>query len=169
MKKAGLLALTSIFILAVMLFAMQSSRATADEPKLLEFDRMVGNTAAFTGATTPIRGINGGGLPWTLTSGFGELKANGELEVTVQGLVLAAGPNTGINPVPNFRAIVSCYRGDGSIQNILTDLFPATTGAAVNGGGNASMETTVSLPQPCIAPLVFVTSPGGAWFATLGQ
>ena len=130
---------------------------------------MVGNTLAFTGAQNPIRGINGGGLPWTLTSGFGELKASGKLEISIQGLVLAAGPNAGRNPIPNFRAIVSCLRGDGSVENVTSGLFPATLGAAVDGGGNASIETTLSLPQPCIAPMIFVTSPTGAWFATVGN
>jgi hypothetical protein len=26
----------------------------------------------------------------------------------------------------------------------------------------------VDLPSPCIAPIVFVTSPNGAWFAATG-
>jgi len=26
----------------------------------------------------------------------------------------------------------------------------------------------LELPQPCIAPIVFVTSPGGAWFSITG-
>ena len=35
--------------------------------------------------------------------------------------------------------------------------------------GDARFDTQVDLPQPCIAPIVFVTSPGGAWFATTGD
>ena len=30
---------------------------------------------------------------------------------------------------------------------------------------NATIDTTVTLPHPCIQPIGFVTSPGGAWFA----
>ena len=30
------------------------------------------------------------------------------------------------------------------------------------------ISDTIVLPQPCIAPIVFVTSPGGAWFAATG-
>jgi hypothetical protein len=169
MKKL-VLVISMIFLIAAgLLFGAQLSPATAKEPKILEFDTMVGNTAAFTGATNPIRGINGGGLPWTLTSAHGELKASGKLELTVQGLVLAAGASTGINPIANFRAIVSCLGGDGSVQNVTSGLFPATVGAAVNGGGNATIETTLSLPQPCIAPIIFVTSPASAWFAATGR
>jgi len=51
----------------------------------------------------------------------------------------------------------------------MTGLFPATTGAAAEGGGNADIEADLVLPQPCIAPIVFVTSPTGAWFATTGR
>jgi len=90
------------------------------------------------------------------------------LEIKIRGLVFAAGPNTDANTVPAFRAIVSCLGGDGSVQNVMTDPFPATTGPASSGGGNAKIDTTVSLPQPCIAPIIFITSPNGAWFAVTG-
>jgi hypothetical protein len=59
-------------------------------------------------------------------------------------------------------------RSDGSFQNILTDPFPATTGLASAGGGNAKIEADLSLPSPCIAPIIFVTSAGGSWFAATG-
>jgi hypothetical protein len=158
-----------ILALAALALGGSSTRAEASDTKILEFDTMVGVPPGLTGATNAIRGVPGGGLPWVLTSGSGELKANGKLEITVQGLVFAAGPNTGSNTVPSFRAIVSCLSDDGSIENVLTDAFPATIGLASQGGGNAKIETTVVLPEPCIAPIVFVTSPGGAWFATTGK
>jgi hypothetical protein len=169
MKKVILSILLSVAMAAGMFLSVQLSPAVAKEPKILEFDTMVGNTLAFTGSLNPIRGINGGGLPWVLTSAHGELFTSGKLELSVQGLVLAAGANAGTNPIPNFRVIVSCLRGDASVENVTSDLFPATTGSLANGGGNATIETTLSLPQPCIAPLVFVTSPGGAWFASTGR
>lgn len=64
---------------------------------------------------------------------------------------------------------ISYLRGDGVVENVTSDLFPASTGPVASGGGNASIETTLSLPQPCIAPIVFVTNPGGAWFAATGR
>ncbi len=82
---------------------------------------------------------------------------------------LAAGANTGKNPIANFRATVSCFTGNGGVDNLTSGLFPATTGSASSGGGNAHIETKLSLPQPCIAPILFVTSPGGAWFAATGR
>jgi hypothetical protein len=169
MKKLLLVSL-SIMLLSTF-FAGSASPATAKEPKILEFDTMVGVPAGLTGtqSASVLRGINGGGLPWVLTSAHGELKASGKLEIEVQGLVLAAGANTGSNPSAVFRGLVSCLGSDGSVQNILTDPFPATTGPASSGGGNARIEAMVALPQPCIAPIVFVTNNGGSWFAVTGN
>jgi hypothetical protein len=169
MRKAILVTLAAVMILGGFLLSGRFAPANAKEPKILEFDTMVGLPQAFTGSQNPIRGINGGGLPWAISSAHGELKASGKLEVTVQGLVFAAGPNIGKNTIPNFRVVVSCLKSDGSVENLTTSLFPATIGAAVDGGGNAKIETTLALPQPCIAPLVFVTSPTGAWFSATGN
>ena len=169
MRKTFLVTLAVVMILGGVLNSGQFAPAQASEPTILEFTTMVGIPPAFTGIQNPIRGINGGGLPWTLTSAKGELKGSGQLELNIQGLVLAAGPNAGSNPIPNFRVIVSCLTGDAAVDNVTSGLFPATTGAAVNGGGNAKIETTLPVPSPCIAPIVFVTSPGGAWFAATGK
>ena len=166
MKKLFLVTLSAVLLLSTF-FAGSVSSATAQEPKILEFATMVGVPAGLTGAQSqvPLRGINGGGIPWIIGAASGELSANGHLEITVQGLVLAT---TGSNPSPTFRGLVSCVRSDGSFQNILTDPFPATTGLASAGGGNAKIEADLSLPSPCIAPIIFVTSAGGSWFAATG-
>jgi hypothetical protein len=74
-----------------------------------------------------------------------------------------------MNPIPAFKGLVSCVTSDGTFDNILTDAFTATTGAASAGGGNADIEADVTLPSPCIAPIVFVTSSGGSWFAATGH
>jgi len=155
--------------LGVALLGGQFSQAAARDPKILEFNTMVGIPQAFTGTQNPIRGINGGGLPWTIASAQGELSTSGKLEIQVQGLVLAAGPNAGKNPIASFRAIVSCLKSDATPENVTTDPFPATTGAASAGGGDAKIEANLTLPQPCIAPIIFVTSPTGSWFAATGN
>src|ERR671924_437778 len=76
MKKFLLATLSAIMFLSAF-FAGSVSGATAKEPKILEFDTMVGVPAGLTGAQSQavLRGINGGGLPWALTSAHGELKA----------------------------------------------------------------------------------------------
>lgn len=141
--------------------------AGPSDPKVLEFDTMAGVEAPYTGATNAIRGVPGGGLPWTLDEAKGELRTDGRLEVRVRGLVLAAGANVGTNPIASFRAIVSCETigaaGEALTTNVSTGTFPAST------AGDADIEATVNLPDPCYAPIVFVTSPGGAWFAVTGR
>ena len=158
-------------LFSTVFLAAPPQAASAREVAILQFSTMVGVPATLTGAQSqaPLRGINGGGLPWTLTSAKGSLTASGHLKVLVNGLVLAAGANTGSNPIASFRALVSCVQADGTFANIQTAAFPATVGPASAGGGDAEIETTVSLPEPCIAPIVFVTSPGGSWFAATGN
>jgi hypothetical protein len=168
LRNRSLSAVAMIGLISLLLVA-QASMAAADSPdKLLEWDTMVGVPAGLTGAQSqaPLRGINGGGVAWTLTSGRGELTTTGHLEIEVDGLVVAS---SGSNPAATFRALVSCVKGDGSFQNISTDPFPATMGLASAGGGDSIIETDVALPSPCIAPIVFVTSAGGSWFASTGM
>lgn len=141
------------------------------QDKVLDFDVMAGVTAPFTGTANPIRGVPGGGLPWELDRGKGVLRANGQLDIDVRGLVLARRDpvppdRQGTNPVASFRAIVSCVSFDSmlakTIVNMSTDNFPASP------EGNARIRATVELPKPCFAPIVFVTSPTGSWFAVTG-
>lgn len=139
-----------------------------EDQSILSFKTMVGVNGAFRGATNAIRGVNGAGAPWQIDSAKGELSADGELEVRVRGLVIV-GSN---NPVAFFRALVSCQSVDNNGLPITVNV-PTTNGAEVMIGdphnGNAKIEETISLPDPCIAPIVFVTSPGLAWFATTGN
>lgn len=180
MKKSVFILFAVILLAGSFLVVRGIPAANAKEPKILEFDTMVGVPKAYTGSGNPIRGINGGGLPWVVGAAHGELKASGKLEVKVTGLVF--DPNdpdviarglAGRNTVVQFKAIVSCRSvdagGNATIVNVSTGLFPATVGLASEGGGNANIEATLSLPKPCIAPIIFVTSPTGAWFAATGN
>ncbi len=146
-----------------------------DDATILRFKTMVGVPVQFTGTQSPIRGINGGGLPWVVTdSAKGRLRTDGRLNIDVRGLVInpaAASPLAGTNPSATFRATVSCetvMNGAPAVVNVQTEQFPATTGPANQGGGDSRINAIVDLPRPCIAPIVFVTSPAGAWFAATG-
>ena len=124
----------------------------------------------FTDPANAIRGVQGGGLPWELESANAALRADGRLHVEVEGLVLARRPPVpanlrGTNPIPQFKAIVSCMSSSGgaaTIANVSSPLVPAS------GSGDAEIEASIELPSPCFAPIVFVTSPSGAWFAVSG-
>lgn len=142
-----------------------------DQRKVLRFDMMAPVTEPYTGAANAIRGVPGGGLPWMLDGAKGELRAGGSLRVEVHGLVLARRAPVpanlqGTNPIPQFKAIVSCLSSSGgspTTVNVATDPVPASA------TGDAEIEATLDLPSPCFAPIVFVTSPGGAWFAVTGR
>jgi len=151
-------------------------RPNAPKPQLtltvLEFQTMVGVDGPFLGGANPIRGINGGGLPWVLDGAKGELKDNGKLEVEVDGLVIPGASSCGFdcNPAPFFRAVVSCLTTDDG--TVVVDNSSTANGAEVMIGdpteGDAKIEAMLDLPEPCLAPIVFVTNPGGAWFAVTG-
>lgn len=136
----------------------------AEGVPILAFKTMVPVTGPYVGSNNPIRTVPGGGLPWKIENGSGELMAGGRLRVRTRGLVLV---KTGTNPVPMFRAIVSCQsidsKGDADVVNVSTEEF------AADNDGNSFVDIKVELPSPCIAPIVFVTSPGGAWFAATGN
>ena len=149
------------FLVASVVALGLAGTATASvgaEPRdtLLEFDSM---TPIGTGAPTE-RSIAGGGLPWMITSAGGTVDRQGHVHVTVHGLVLAAGPTAGTDPLP-FAAAVSCVT-PGGVMNVVTTSFPATT------TGDATIAATVSLPHPCKSPEVFVGAFVGGqfrWFA----
>jgi hypothetical protein len=139
---------------------------------ILRSQVLVGLPAAYTGTQAPIRGVNGGGLPWVLDFGRVELAQGGWLDLKVKGLVIDPDDPTaierglgGVNPSATFRVIVSCLTASGGTQNVTSDPFPASSGL---GGGDADASFQLAIPDPCIAPIVFVTSAGGAWFASTG-
>jgi hypothetical protein len=140
---------------------------------VLKFERMTPVNVPYVGTANPVRGIQGGGLPWALTAGTGFLSGDGHLLVQVRGLVLASHPTVpatlrGTNPFPAFRAIVSCQSigagGTAAVANISTGDFRAGT------TGDLEIDARVSLPHPCIAPVVFITGPSGVegWLAVTG-
>ena len=113
---------------------------------------------------TPLRGLNGAPGPWSVKRAAGSVKSDGTVVVRVRGLIV---PALGSNPVPSFRAVVSCRSidssGNASIVNTSTADFPATP------SGDADIRAEVKLPSPCVAPLVFVTSSSLIWLAVTGR
>lgn len=145
-----------------------ATAATAGGARSVESDSMIGVPATLTGAAGQIRGVNGGGLPWSIGSSEVEVTASGKVEVAFNDLVFAAGPNVGKNTVASMKVVVSCLDSTGATVNVSTPLFPVTTATALDVGGDGSVEARLALPSPCIAPIVFVTNPAGAWFAVDG-
>jgi hypothetical protein len=139
------------------------SVAAHEGGSLIEFDSMTPVTGAAVG-TVNDRLLKGGGLPWAIASGRGEVSRQGRVSVHVTGLVLAAGSNIGKNPIGTFAVTVSCLTPH-RIVNVTTASFPATV-----PGGNSRINARVNLPHPCKKPEVFVgtvnaTTGAFAWFA----
>ena len=139
--------------LLVVLAAATASTAAAGGRKVF--------SAQMTGIPTAglaLFGVAGGGIPWVIDEGSATLTAGGSLHVEVQGLVLAT---THVNPIATGRAIVAC---GGTVA-------ASTAPVPFSSTGDAEVESTVSLPSPCLAPTVFfagVTGGGDRWFAVTG-
>ena len=140
-------------------------------PPLLIFKDMYGVNGPFVGDANPVRGVPGDDLPWQVKKANGKLDANGHLVINVKGLVFPDDPAVpeelrGINDDEEFRALVSCLTVDGDDvveQNVISDGFPATV------TGNAKINARLTLPSPCVAPIVMIL--GGdedLWFAMTG-
>jgi hypothetical protein len=159
-------AVASVLALVLAVGLIAQATAGGENAKVLEFKTMAGVVPPYTGPANPIRGVAGAGAPWRIDRVSGKLRANGDLELAVEGLVLA---NTGQNPQAAFRAVVSCQSiesGTAVIVNRVTAPFPATM-----PGGDAQFEGNVTLPSPCFAPIVFVTTGAGdppRWFSVTG-
>ena len=159
-----LLGLLAVGVVVVQTSAAQDRGSPGKD--VLEFDVMTPVVAPFTGTAHPIRGVNGGGVPWQIERGRGDLSSDGRLKIRVEGLVLVS---SGQNPVPLFRGVVNCLTTESPDVgvNLATAPVPASS------DGDAAIKATVELPDPCVAPIVFVTSGTGAapgnWFAATGR
>ncbi len=162
----------------------REARADFDDrdDALLAFSTMMGNCPG-----TNINGNIGAGLPWCVEDADGLLTVDGELRVRLHRLVFAPGtPDAGNNPVPFFKAIVSCTTVNSNMEaeffNFATKAFPATTQTKTNPGGDAEIHARISLPEPIFAPIVFIgpahagdvagelpAGTGTTWFAVTGH
>jgi hypothetical protein len=144
---------------ALSLIGAATVSVAADEGgNLIEFNSMTPVTGAALFPATD-RGIPGGGFPWKIASASGSVGQQGDVSVTVRGLVLV--PTSG-NPVSPFQAELSCLNAHGVPVNV-----PAGS-AAADHGGNSSITAMITVPRPCLHPELFVGgSPFGTflWFA----
>ena len=156
MRVFGRLFATAICVAG--LTAASAAPTLADEKgNLTDFSSMTGVTGGAVG-TVNDRGIKGGGLPWVISTGSGTVGHDGTVDVTVTGLIITVPPVNGINPVPFFKATVSCLTPKG-VVNVSTGNFPASL------AGDSHIHGVVALPHPCMAPIIFVAAPTGQWFA----
>jgi hypothetical protein len=163
-----------VVLFALVLFvAVGMAAAKSPSKALIAFDSMYGVEGPLLGEANAIRGVVGDEAPWTITHFIkGRLDLNGRLAINVRGLVFADDPLVppdlvGKNDELEFRGLVSCLTEDaqGAIvtTNVVTDGFPATV------LGDSFIHQTLELPNPCIAPIVFVLAGSeDKWFAVTG-
>jgi hypothetical protein len=108
MKKLFAILAAAIAVAAIGVTAAVSS---GDGRTVLKFDTMAPVVPPYTGVTNPIRGVNGGGVAWELESAQGRLRADGRLDIDVEGLVVVS---SGVNPSPTFRGVVSCLSSNAA-------------------------------------------------------
>jgi hypothetical protein len=147
--------------------------AKADAPRLIiGFQTMYGVDGPFVGSANSIRGIEGDELPWEVEKfARGGVTTDGRLFIVVRGLVFKDDPSVppelrGKNDEENFRGAVSCLtESDETVRtvNVITQGFPA------NEKGDSNINAKVELPNPCVAPIVFVLAGSeDKWFAVTG-
>ena len=95
----------------------------------------------------PLFGLTRGGAPWVISEGTARLRANGDLRVEVEGLII---PTTGVNPVPRLSATVACSGV----------ALPPTATVPFSTAGDAVIEAHVMLPPRCLAPAVLLNPNG---------
>jgi hypothetical protein len=110
-------------------------------------------------------GVNPGGAPWVLQRGEVRLKRNGQFRLRLQGLVIPNPPGDN-TPGPVTTVNASLYCGADSDTAAV-----ATTGQVpISRQGDANINTTISVPATCLAPLILVHPNGiaGAYISLEG-
>ena len=142
-----------------------------DDRLLLAFHSMYGVDGPFIADTNPVRGVVGDEAPWEVKSVRGSLTASGHLVISVRGLVFKDDPAVppelrGKNDETQFRALVSCVT-EGTTDTPTVNV--ETAGFPTNARGNAFINAHVTLPNPCVAPIVMILAGSEEkWFAMTG-
>src|SRR6476661_974758 len=66
----------------------QASAGNGPGSTVLKFKTMAGVVAPYLGPANAIRGIPGGGAPWSIDTANGKLDQNGDLRIKVTGLII---------------------------------------------------------------------------------
>jgi hypothetical protein len=150
----------------------RNDRPHNERPReILAFHTMYGVDGPFVGDANPIDGIAGDELPWEIRAVNGHLFSNGRLVIVVRGLVFKDDPSVpedlrGKNDETEFRAAIACLTEEGDA------VVPAkveTDGSPADEDGNSLILAKVELPNPCVAPRVFVLAGSEEkWFAVTG-
>lgn len=141
------LVLVAIGALVFALSASGSSRDNGNGEALVR-----SGLAPSVPADPAFHGIAAAGAPWVLSDSSVRLKASGELDISIAGLILPSLGTAG--PVTTVSASLLCGGDANANRAATTGTFP------LSQSGDARIEETLSLPATCLAP-IFVIHPNG--------
>ena len=84
-SRVGIIAGFALAAAGVLAVSAGMSYASGKDQTITRGDVMVGVSPPYTGATNPIRGINGGGAPWEIGDAEFRLRASGRVDVEFEG------------------------------------------------------------------------------------
>jgi hypothetical protein len=120
---------------------------------------------------TILGGVHSCGKIWNLKEGRAQLSADGKLRIEVEGLVLndpTLPPSVNGTPdgVTAVAGVLVCGGSGGAIA-------AQTALVTINTKGDAKIHETLTLPKPCIGPVVlvreFFNNQLGGWLAATGK
>jgi hypothetical protein len=103
---------------------------------------------------TTAGGVASGGLPWVAV-GEASVSGDGRLHLEVSGLLIADAAGVPANlvgtvgPITKVAASLVCGGSGGSVVG-------SSDGSPLSVAGNAEIDTTITLPATCMAPVVLV-------------
>jgi hypothetical protein len=101
-----------------------------------------------------LHGVTAGGAPWKLHRGFFTLLTNGQVRVNIRGLII---PELGTpGPVTTVDAALYCGSETEKTAAFTTPSVP------LSKKGDALIETTVTPPSKCLAPVVLIEPNGSS-------
>ena len=138
-------------------------QARADQPLLKA------TLVACPSDKTVLGGVNACGKVWALGSGEAERNTNGTLRVTLRGLVLNDASVGKFNGSPDgVDAVAIAVICGGTNAAVAAQTEPV----ALSPKGDAQIESKLTLPQHCFAPVVIVRERYegkiGGWLAATG-
>ena len=165
----------------VMFFGMVFSLPAAADDSSLQFNHGIGvdpitcpaAPAVCAGAGTVVlnvvRGQQPGGQIWAINKLKAQVSANGSIQVSGKGLVLAGGNSAGgiPTPAPNVLADLICQTAAGSPPTY-TYSMTSLTGVTLSPTGDFQINDMLSSPPPvpCTNPLLLIQSATNLhWFA----
>ncbi len=146
-RRTLLTALTVLSAVVALVFALAAGGDDGNGGKLLD-----SSLAPSLPTDAAFHGVGPGGVPWQLDRGDVRIKADGEFDLELRGLVIPSLGTPG--PVTTVAASLFCG-ADASTAAATTGQVP------LSGQGDARIEANLSLPATCLAPIVLVHPNGG--------